>query len=240
MPTILEPLEPSRVGLDTVWPRLGAPGVWWSGAERLAIAREARAARGCGVCRERKAALSPGAVSGAHGAGAPLPAAAVDAVHRIASDPGRLSEGWYRGVLEGGLCPEQVIEMTGLVGVVTIADTLARGLGQPERALPAPAAGEPSRVRPRGSRVHAGWVPMVPPESAEGPLQDMYEMLKGQVGFVFNVSRSLTGVPDAARDFMLAFRPNYTIAGAVPDGGLTRPQVELLASSTSSFNDCFY
>ena len=62
-----------------------------TGAERVAIAREVRAARRCAFCAERRAALSPTAVSGAHDAATDLRPAIVDAVHRVVTDPGRLS-----------------------------------------------------------------------------------------------------------------------------------------------------
>ena len=45
---------------------LSEPGTWWTGAERRAIALEARAARDCTLCSERKAALSPFSVDGTH------------------------------------------------------------------------------------------------------------------------------------------------------------------------------
>ena len=44
------------------WQRLAAPGSWWTGAERIAIAQETRNALTCGFCEQRKAALSPNSV----------------------------------------------------------------------------------------------------------------------------------------------------------------------------------
>jgi hypothetical protein len=81
---------------------------------------------------------------------------------------------------------------------------------------------------------------MVEPESAEGMLKLMYDELLAGAGFVFNVARALTSVPEAVRDFFSAFLPNYSTHGTVRSGGLDRMQVELLASSTSAWNDCFY
>lgn len=81
------------------WQSLGAPGTWWTGAERVAIAREVRAARRCAGCADRKAALSPYAVNAAHDAVTDLPPAIVDAVHRIVTDPGRLSRRWADEVM---------------------------------------------------------------------------------------------------------------------------------------------
>ncbi len=230
----LEPAEHSAAGLDTAWAGLAAPGSWFTGAERVGIAREARAARACGLCAERKAALSPYAVGGEHAS--PV----VDAVHRITSDPGRLSQKWYDETLTAGLSAEQVVEITGVVGVVTVADTLARALGQPLRELPVPSAGEPGRTKVPGAVVAGGWVPMVAVDRAEGMVGMVYEQIGQAAGFVFNVVRALTSVPEAMQGFFSAFGPNYRTHGPVGPGGLDRPQVELLASSTSAINDCFY
>lgn len=62
------------------WVRLAAPGTWWTGDVRVAIAREARAARTCPYCRERTAALSPQTVSGSHATASDL-----SAVHYLAN-----------------------------------------------------------------------------------------------------------------------------------------------------------
>ena len=40
--------------------------------------------------------------------------------------------------------------------------------------------------------------------------------------------------------FFGVFLPNYSTHGDLEPGGLSRPQMELLASSTSYANDCFY
>ena len=39
---------------ERAWARLAAPGTWWDGAARVAIAAEARQARACGLCRRRR------------------------------------------------------------------------------------------------------------------------------------------------------------------------------------------
>jgi hypothetical protein len=143
-------------------------------------------------------------------------------------------------VNDAGICPEELVEITSIIGVVTIADTLARALSQPERAFPTANPGEPHRQTVSGTKVERAWVPMVEPGSAEGMLKRMYDELETSVGFVFNVARSLTAVPEAVRDFFSAFLPNYSTHGPVASGGLNRTQVELLASSTSAWNDCFY
>lgn len=226
--------------LDAEWRRLARPGTWWTGAERIAIAEAARAAGDCPLCAEREAALSPNAVTGRHAGHSPLPDAVLDAVHRIATDPGRLSSHWYESLREAGVTPEQLVELTGILGILTLGDSLARACGAEPSALPAPQAGEPSRVRPPGAEVHNAWVPMVRPDRAEGPVKLLYEMVQKGAGFVFNVARALTLVPEELAGFFGTFVISYTTHGAPPPGGLERPQMELLAASVSSMNDCFY
>ena len=93
------------------WERIASPGSWWSGTERVALAAEVRAAARCALCAERKAALSPFAVQGEHDCEAALPAAAVDLVHRLTTDPGRLSRQWYDDTIAAGLTPDKVAEL---------------------------------------------------------------------------------------------------------------------------------
>ena len=230
----LVPAPHTIAGIDAAWTGLAAPGSWFEGAERVDIARETRLARDCSLCGERKTALSPYSAGGEH------ESALVDAVHRITTDPGRLTEKWYSEATGAGLLPEQVVEIAGIIGVVTIADTLAHALGQPVRDLPSPQPGEPSRQHVHGAVVGGGWVPMVATDQAEGPLRLIYDQMNQAAGFVFNVLRALTAVPEAVQGFFAAFAPNYHTHGPVGTGGLTRPQVELMASSTSAINDCFY
>src|SRR5262245_29095125 len=67
-----------------------APGSWWSGAQRVASAAESRHATRCGLCARRKAALSPAHVEGMHDTLGTWSASAVDVIHRVRTDPGRL------------------------------------------------------------------------------------------------------------------------------------------------------
>lgn len=235
----LEALPAARAAVDESWAELGGPGTWWTGAERVALAAETRAARGCALCAERKAALSPYAPAGDHPAAGGLAAPVVDAVHRLSTDPGRLTRRWLDDLVAAGLEPEAVVELVGVVSVVALADTLAVATGEAPLALPAPAAGEPSRERPPGLETSCAWVPTVAPEGAEGAVKLMYDMVRGDAGFVFHVARALTSVPATLMTFFRAFRASYHTHGATK-GTLTRPQVELLAATTSSVNECFY
>jgi hypothetical protein len=120
---------------------------------------------------------------------------------------------------------------------------MSRALSLDARALPdasGTAADQPHRTVQNGLTLERGWAPRVEPDSAEGRTKVMYESVLAAAGFVFNVARSLSSVPEAIRDFFAAFFPNYSTHGAPRPGGLNRTQLELLASTTSAYNDCFY
>ena len=133
-----------------IWRWLAEPGLWWTGVERVAIASEVRKAGSCALCAERRAALSPYGVTGIHDAGGDLPAPAVEAVHRVASDSGRLTEAWFAKILAGDVGDAAYVELVVIIACVVAVDTFAHAVGVPAFDLPAPLAGEPSRTRPRG------------------------------------------------------------------------------------------
>ena len=71
---------------------LGQPGEWLHGAQRVAVVAETRQAWKCPLCQVQKLELSPYGVSGEHQAIGELPNSWVDVIHRVVTDPGRLSE----------------------------------------------------------------------------------------------------------------------------------------------------
>jgi hypothetical protein len=229
---------PMRDAHRRAWERLSAPGAWWTGAERVGIAAEARAARRCALCQERKAALSPNAVAGEHAATSLLPAAAVDAAHRIASDPGRLTRAWYEKTLAAGLSAGHYVELLGVVVSVVNLDALHRALGAPPEPLPTPRAGAPSRESPPS--VHDGaWVPLIALDTPEA------RALFGRLPRVPNVLRALSLVPDAVRQLQELSEVHYLPMTDVMDPGATahglaRAQIELVAGRVSALNECFY
>src|SRR5689334_10083511 len=101
----------------TIWGYVSSPGPAWAGEQRVAIAAAARQADTCRLCRARKDALSPNAVSGEHDGAGDLAPNVVDVVHRIRTDPGRLSRAWYESVIAGGISELAYVD---LVSVVTL------------------------------------------------------------------------------------------------------------------------
>jgi hypothetical protein len=160
--------------LDAEWDRLGHPGTWWTGEERIALAREARTARSCRLCRTRRAALSPYAAPDNHSAAASLPGVVVDGVHRLASDPGRIARRWSDEILAAGITQAQIVELIGVAATQTMVDTFCRGIGRPPLALPPPVLGEPCRQLPPQATVSSARLPTVEPENADGELADYY------------------------------------------------------------------
>lgn len=229
----------------TFWERLAGPGTWWTGPERVAIAGAVREAEACELCRRRRAAISPAAVPGEHPARPPLPAAAVDAVHRLVTDPGRITRAAVEDLARAGISDARYVELLGLTVAVLSVDEFHRALGLPLEPLPGPRPGEPSRARPAEAAPGTGFVPMLPSRGRSPEFRELYGGIPG--GFVPNVLRALSLVPEAVRDLGILASAHYlppalvARPGAMPEGrALDRKQVELVAGRVSALNECFY
>ena len=225
------------------WERLAQAGAWWRGDQRVAIAAEVRRAAACDLCAARLAALSPYAVAGAHAETALLPAAAVDAVHRLTTDPGRLTKAWFDATAAAGLHDAEYVELLGVVVTVVSIDSFCRGIGVAPHPLPTPLPGEPSRRRPAAARLDGARVPMLPNGRREGPEADLWgESPGGRTG---NVIRALSLVPDEVRALKDLSAAHYMTTLEMmdlrsPRHSLDRRQVELIAGRVSVLRGCFY
>jgi len=223
------------------WARLASPGNWWTGAERVAIARETRNALTCRFCAKRKDALSPYTLKGEHDCDEGLPAVAVDAVHRIITDQGRITGAWVEANVERGLSKEAYVELVGIVVNTFSIDEFSRALGIAVEPLPAPQPGEPDHYRPAILSEDIGFVPTVPRDGAVGDEADLW--VNGRAA---NVVRALTLVPQGLRDWRELASAQYLslegMANFVQDDNrvLNRMQMELIAARVSAINECFY
>jgi len=219
--------------------RLSEAGTWWTGEQRVAIAEEARNSLGCSLCKERKAALSPFAVEGNHESLGVLPNPVVDVIHRILTDPGRLTKRWYEQVLASGISDTEYVEIVGVVITLVVIDTFARAIGVPTIELPAAVKGEPSRIRPQSAKLEEAWVPMIAVSDAKGPEADLYGS-----EFTGNIQRALSLVPNEVRGLSDLSEVHYVPLEKVVDityrRSISRPQMELLAGRVSALNNCFY
>lgn len=225
---------------DLAWRRLATPGTWWSGEQRLEIAAEARNALSCVLCRRRKEALSPYVVDGGHDSLGKLSPGMVDIVHRVATDAGRLTKRWLYAMLADVVSEEEYVEALGVIALVTALDTFDLALGLPQRALPAPRPGAPSRHRPAGARRDLAWVSTVEPESLAPGDPDPYK-----VHGVKNIHRALSLVPQEVLNFFDLDVELYLKDHEIRDfaneyRALSHVQIELLAGRVSALNGCYY
>jgi hypothetical protein len=229
-----------RSTLSLTWSEIAQVGAWLSGEERLAIANEARHAWGCKLCQRRKEALSPYNVVGAHDHLGTLPDSWIEALHRIVTDSGRITESWYDSMIAAGILEDEFIELLSLTTIITCADTFTRGIGVPSIPLPTTAGqGKPHRTRPSGAKTGPGWAMTIGPEDAGPELGNFYDN-----GHYF-IQRSLTLVPDELRRFWRFMEPLYMKNPGVTElegveRAISRAQMEFIATRVSKYLDCFY
>ncbi len=228
------------------WNRIGDPGTWWTGAERVAIAAETRQATQCPLCAARRDALSPSTVAGEHSSLGILPAAAVEAIHRIRTDSGRLTEGWYRRLIADCLSEEHYIELVAIEAIVVAVGTFRGAVGLPRLDLPKPRVGLPTRLRPRGAKPDMSWMPTLAPEDRGDEDPDLYREHPGpRERYGANVHRALSLVPHAMIHWWDMFECMYLTSPTMRDFGreyraVTHAQMEMLAARVASLNQCHY
>jgi hypothetical protein len=126
-------------------------------------------------------------------------------------------------LLADGLDYERYVELLGVVARLVAVDTFSEALGLPLTPLPEPAAGTPSGAVSTGARPGKGWVPVVGGTS---------------------ITQALSLIPSENAELERFHGPMYLTFQEMSDPaiarGLTRPQMELVASRTSAFNECFY
>lgn len=227
---------------DRYWKRLAAPGAWFNGTQRIAIAKEVRLAQSCGLCKRRKEALSPYQVDGSHENTGELSDTIVEVIHRIVTDSARVTKSWYNGIIQQGLRPEEYIEVLGTLVDVFSIDEFCRALDIPLNELPETEAGKPSKYRPQNivEDGDGSWVPILPNIVDSGPEADLWD---GRTGYVI---RALSLVPDEVRHMLDLLQVHYLDNRQIwnvkdaPRETLTRGQMEVVAARVSSFNGCFY
>ena len=214
---------------------MGAPGTWGTGAQRLAIAAEARqAGYDAGILEEPIEAGAAPEIK--------LPEVARNAVRRLAVAPKDVDEAFYHEAREGGLSDAEYVEIVGVVSRVTDFDVFARGLGVPLAPLPEPEPGEPSRQRPEAAVQELAWVPTIPNPPEGGALAD--ELYDGHPKPY--IVRGMSRVPDELRKHVALEQVQYLPIGKImiPDykhhEDLTRSQVEIVAARVSALNACFF
>ena len=194
---------------------LAAPGDWWDAAARRALLDEARSARGCIRCADGRG----------HAATAVLPVAAVEVVHRVVNDSGRLTRAWADRQIDE-LGDARYAEIVGLTATIVAIDVAARAVGAVPPALADAIDGPPARLRPGDVGPVGAWIPMT------------------EEKLLANVSRALSLVPRTNATWRTLVTESYSrgpeMLSLTWQRALTRPQTELIAAHVSRLQECFY
>lgn len=211
--------------IDQASASLVSPGDWLSGAQRRAAVLEVRDSRTNELDQRRRQAISRAAVDGNHGATAELPAEAVEVLHRIGSDPGRLTRTWADKMM-ATLGEETYTELVGIAASTAALDMFAWAIGDQDASFGEAASGDPAQVRPDSVGDVGAWVA----QSTETTMA--------------NVSRSLSLVPETNAAWTGLVQAMYSRGPEFLDmewtRALSRPQVELVAARTTAELECFY
>ncbi len=205
---------------------LAAAGDWLTAEQRLEAWQHTRESRSNELDARRRQALSPNSIPDQHSAGQTLSATAIDVVHRLASDSGRLTRSWADQAMTE-LGEETYTELVGVSAIASVVDVYAVAVGEVLVEVPdAISTSEPARVRPRAVGEVGAWVSQSVEESRA------------------NVSRSLSLVPITDRTWRSLVDVLYSRGEEFYelewDRALNRAQVELLAARTTALLECFY
>lgn len=211
------------------WRLIARPGPFWNAEARVQMVHEARAALACDLCRRRKDALSPNVVQGTHDAASALPAAVIDMIHRVRTDPARMTRSVFDGVLDAGIPAESYLEAVSVVCTSVIVDTFHNALGLAAPATLPPEPGEPTGQEPPQVEDAGAWVPLTTAEVEDGT----FGLPRAP-----NIGRAMGLVPGAVALFFLSFRSHYALRDIPLD--ISQAQAEFIASRVSALNECFY
>ena len=199
------------------WDRLADPGSWWTGEQRVAIAKEARSAR---PLRSEPPWLRqlPEPEDGV------LPVLATETIRKVALDADKIDRAWAEPII-AELGDAAYVELVAITVQVTAVDTFAEALGVEREPLPRSRSGEPNHARPDGLGDIGAFVPCLAIPSP-------------------NVGRAMSLVPDDNQSFFGLVGSMYAVTDFMElvwkDRPLSRPQVELVAARVSAINECFY
>jgi hypothetical protein len=211
---------------------IASPGDFFTGAERNEMVRVAREALDCQLCAQRRSSLSPyaapSAAEGAHDGPGELDEVVVELIHRLRTDPGRITRAWFDAITQK-ISKQAYVEVVSVVACSVIVDTLhnAMGLGVPQLSPPRP--GHPNKQYNEQAVEDGAWVPLL--AVTPGPTETNQPQ-------TWNITRALGLVPNALGLFFNTFRPHYALQDI--SLSLSQSQAEFVAARVSAINECFY
>lgn len=211
------------------WQTISAPGDFFTGAQRLEMVRISRQSIDCKLCKARKSALSPNAISGEHDGNASLSDTIVEMIHRIRTDPGRLTKSWFNHTTQT-ISKQAYVEIVSVVTSAVIIDTLHNSLGQGVPSLPLSIRGRVGKNFNQDAVEAGAWVPLLAAGADTTDTDGLPE--------VPNIIRALGLVPSAVALFFGTFRPHYALKDI--QLSISQSQAEFVAARVSAMNECFY
>ncbi len=220
--------------------RLAKPGSWWTGEQRVAIARCARDAVDCALCDWKTDALSPHSVRESHAPSDVLSAEVVDVIHRVYRDANRLTRSDVHAITDSVMSIGQYVEAVAIIANIIAVDSFARILDLPMWPLPDPVSGPPDQREPIGAKGELAWVPTIDPHDAQGEDADLYADQSGA-----HIHRALSFVPREKHGFFDLDDVMYLPDAVLRDfdneyRAIDHRQIELLAARVSALNQCHY
>ena len=206
------------------WEMIAGPGRWWTGAERVEIARIGRAARDFAAAGSDI-----------------LPEAAVHAIQKLVIDNANLNREWYEQIIASdGMTEDRYVELVAVVVHALSIDEFHRALGLELEPLPEPRDGVPSQICPKLAEQKYSWPPIVP----KSGLNPGDEMLYGPMEWGANVISALSLIPENVRWLHDLSEGHYLSFAEMrmpdPLRAISRSQIELIAARVSALNECFY
>jgi hypothetical protein len=209
------------------WDHIARAGSWWTGEQRLELARTAVLALAdpdplppwVGVVSSGRLEQRLSAPAGAH-----------DLAYRLARHAGTITHDVYRDAsAQIGELP--YVEVCAIVSTVAAVWHFSRNVGRPVAPLPPPVAGQPSGARPpQLAAATLNWVPVAAPADAVAAVVQAYTAVPGEQTNTWRMADAQY-MPEAAMiDPAWTRRP----------GGLSRAQMELVAARLTKLRDCFY
>jgi alkylhydroperoxidase family enzyme len=160
---------------------------------------------------------------------ATISAGVAEAAQRIHDAPATITLEWLDTLRADGLTDVAYVEVIGLVAQVRALDTFEFGVGRPPRPVPEPIDGEPTRLHVTGATLDGGWIPTVGPAFPMSVLS----LTPTEHDAMVDISEVLYLAPRGGDGFTMGNQH-------VVRDGLTRSQIEFVASRTSLINDCFF
>ena len=203
-----------------VWQNLGEPGAWWTGHQRIEIAKEVRNSK-----RPALGARTKDLSQYSHEETDSISSYVKAVIRKITYESSTIDRDAYGSIVEV-LGEDRYAELAAIVTQVVPIFTLADILDCPREELPTAQDGSTTQERPDGLVDNVAFLPTFSPKGLPH----------------IAVSLSLAQADNARR--MLLVRSMYSGTNfndmVWEHRCLSRQQIELVAARTSAINECFY